>query len=455
MPRPDLQAPGRALPAGEATTAVVAAVFAAVFATALLCSSIVRAQDLPEAIGENWYRTEILVFVREDQESRSAQQFDPLPSLAYPLRYRNFIDPEVADRRLAESQAFASSIDSDGQQHLGVPAPVAEVLDHNRPDALVTDIMLPELIAEPETETAAGDPNAAISAEDAIAGLLPPDPNEPIPDPNAPVLALPYEFLGPQALSFGNEARSLRRQGQRVLFHETWWSELAEGDEPEWLLLDRSGDPDTLDWPSLQGALRVYRSRYLHAEVDIWLNTLGDYLPEGWQIPAPPLAMPSVHSATLGGEPINPWAPQTPDTVPDSASQTRVSAMADAAYPGAIESRMAEPRVGPSSVTGTVDEMNESLNEAAGEEQEHDSEPEKEDTVDYPWRHAIVHQQSRRMRSGEIHYLDHPVIGVIVRVTPASAEDLPLLGSDTVDFRERHALPAERITLEPPSDPSP
>ena len=32
-------------------------------------------------------------------------------------------------------------------------------------------------------------------------------------------------------------------------------------------------------------------------------------------------------------------------------------------------------------------------------------------------------QQERRMRSGELHYMDHPVIGVLVKVTPYEGED--------------------------------
>lgn len=36
---------------------------------------------------------------------------------------------------------------------------------------------------------------------------------------------------------------------------------------------------------------------------------------------------------------------------------------------------------------------------------------------------VYVHQQSRRMRSGELHYLDHPALGVLVLVTPLGAEE--------------------------------
>lgn len=35
----------------------------------------------------------------------------------------------------------------------------------------------------------------------------------------------------------------------------------------------------------------------------------------------------------------------------------------------------------------------------------------------------FVMQDSRRMRSGELHYLDHPVLGILVRITPVEPED--------------------------------
>ena len=36
---------------------------------------------------------------------------------------------------------------------------------------------------------------------------------------------------------------------------------------------------------------------------------------------------------------------------------------------------------------------------------------------------SYAFQQQRRMRSGELHYLDHPVIGLLVKVTPYESEE--------------------------------
>ncbi|MEM1142354.1 MAG: CsiV family protein, partial [Pseudomonadota bacterium] len=53
---------------------------------------------------------------------------------------------------------------------------------------------------------------------------------------------------------------------------------------------------------------------------------------------------------------------------------------------------------------------------------------------------AIVHRQSRRMRGGELHYLDHPVIGVLVWVQAVSEELIPEQNAGVVAFRKQHGL---------------
>ena len=51
------------------------------------------------------------------------------------------------------------------------------------------------------------------------------------------------------------------------------------------------------------------------------------------------------------------------------------------------------------------------------------------------------------MRSEELHYLDHPVLGVVVRLMPASEEMTPWLSPEWLPFYERHQLPVIRKPL--------
>jgi hypothetical protein len=389
-----------------------------------------HAAEVADEFAGNWYRTELLIFVREDATSRSVEDWNPLPELHYPENTRFLINPAIADRRLAESLAYTSSIDEQGVQTLIVPGPVEELLDHSRPDAIVTapqEPELAELLGETDPDALPGSPIPPGDADElnAVTGEALADAEETVQetaeapiDPDSPVLALPYQLLDEDSLSFRSQARSLRRQGHRIVFHGSWWAQLEEEAQTPALILDHSGDMDSLDWPALQGSVQIYLSRYLHINVDLWLNTMGDYLPEGWQIDAPPLAAPSLASRTPRGESLNPWAP-----APEPASE-----------PGPLFGTLQDD---PGLVPLITDESSADSDEV---------DPTR--TLEYPWHHAIVHRQSRRMRSKEIHYLDHPVIGVVLRIVPVEEDTLPLLPAQEREFRERHGLPVELFVPE-------
>ena len=58
------------------------------------------------------------------------------------------------------------------------------------------------------------------------------------------------------------------------------------------------------------------------------------------------------------------------------------------------------------------------------------------------------------MRSNEVHYLDHPVIGVVVKVRPVSEDLLPLeRDQDAAARRERHGLPLDYLEIAPRDEP--
>ena len=51
---------------------------------------------------------------------------------------------------------------------------------------------------------------------------------------------------------------------------------------------------------------------------------------------------------------------------------------------------------------------------------------------DYDFRHAVLLQQSRRMRSGELHYIDHPLIGIVVKISRHEFEPFVQTGDDSL-----------------------
>ena len=43
---------------------------------------------------------------------------------------------------------------------------------------------------------------------------------------------------------------------------------------------------------------------------------------------------------------------------------------------------------------------------------------------EYPYAHAVLLAQTRRMRSSEVNYIDHPLMGVIIKVTPVIVNEV-------------------------------
>ncbi|MHA7815214.1 MAG: CsiV family protein [Pseudohaliea sp.] len=385
-----------------------------------------------------WYRVELLVFRYLDAAALEAEAWPVYPETAYPERFRFLVDRALADRRLAAHPGAESRIDDRGRQRLRL-APPAVAPDPNGPPPVVPDL-LTLLPLEPER------PDGHVGA------AQPGDPNDPgtAPDPNTPPPLPPaFTALDTRALP---AARLARDDGYEVLWHQAWLQPLTAEADAIPLLLDRSGDPDQAPWPRLQGSVRLYLSRYLHLETALWLNTEGSYLPEGWQADAPPLAPASLAlepaplprrdpaEALLAGEPPRPDAHLAEGTPtrdgpprPGPEGEETADAQRKGLLPGepglaARAAGSAEPGAGgdtPGAEPGAKSQrLPEDPNAAGG----------------WPWRHSIVLEAERRMRSEETHYLDHPLFGVVVRLEPLAPAELEALGEQLADpaWAERH-----------------
>ncbi len=189
---------------------------------------------------------------------------------------------------------------------------------------------------------------------------------------SAPSQLTPFVTLPSSQREFRGAAARMQRNGRyRILFHQAWTQPIGSQSRAQPIVLDQSGDEG--QWPALQGTIKLYVSRYLYLETNLWLNTNGEYLQSAWRMPPPPLGPPS--SA----------ADQFPQTGPEPLP--------------------VEPSLTPQVQAAQFDSQGISLDIAA-------SGPE------YPYRHAVLLNQTRRMRSREVNYIDHPMFGVVVKVTP-------------------------------------
>lgn len=322
--------------------------------------------------GQRWYRVELLVVAHTDPGAQRAERWEPLPVLAYPDRLRFLLEPQRLQANLdATEGADYSEVNERGLQRIhlqpqwqpaGLPPPAddgltasAETVDQGAVAADASGLLQD-----------AADPTAgSVAPAESDATLTEPPPRWPT----------PFVQLPASAREFRGKAAYMERNGPyRILFHQAWWQPVADQRTALPLVVDRSGDSGS--FPSLQGTITLYLSRFLHLQTNLWLNTDGSYLPGSWQMPAPPLGPVSLERV------------EAPLLQPELEQILDFGAAYDPAWDLAGET--AEAEAGPL----------------------------------YPWRHAVLLQQARRMRSNEVHYIDHPLLGLVVKITPLSADDL-------------------------------
>jgi hypothetical protein len=316
----------------------------------LLFALPAAAQD---PIEDRWFKVELMIFSHQAAPSGS-EQWEPTPMLDYPAEFRFLVEPELIAANMA-AHPGESVVDEFGRQIITLASEDADTTDDSP--------------GGQELGLGDGEQDAVGASEQS---------------PPTPLTPTPFIALPSGDRTFYGKAAYMQRSGRyRTLFHEAWYQPFADENRTLPIVIDRSGD--TGDWPLLQGSVKIYLSRYLHIETDLWLNTDGSYLPGDWQMPAPPLGPPSL----IIEEPFS-------DIVEESLPEI------EASYRSGPDPDWEEWPLDP--------------NEA-----EVDTGPQ------YPFRHAVRLKQKRRMRSQEVHYLDHPLLGVVVTITPLTEEELEAL----------------------------
>jgi len=405
-----------------------------ILGAAVAIGNTAPAQSAERENADTWYRVELLVFRQPGDAGLAAEAWQPEPELTYPAGYRFLIDRDLADLRRRAFRGSHSRFDKRGRQQLSLPeprhadSPELSTLKSDRVQAppFGRDIPRPgEASVLPDTalEAPAGDD---VSAEP---GALPIEPGRPdasldTGDAGTPLPApAPYTLTPTKLRELNRDASRLQSSGYGILFHESWVQPVADEAAANAIILDRSGDPDVDTWPELQGSITLHLSRYLHVTTQLWLNTDGDYLHPHWRMPEPPRSPPSL-VVTLPS--LDAWYARHDEGM-RAPEVTRPDA------------RLAPPEPAPpAGATAT----------AATKDADESAE------TDYPWRHAIPLQQSRRMRGGELHYLDHPVLGVLIKLTQLDAESWreTYRAMQNWQWEDRHSVIRQTQAFSPAAD---
>lgn len=320
--------------------------------------------DEPEATPR--YRVEVIVFEHRDVDPREER----LPTAArapqagspVPLRRAPF-GIEAGTGEFGEP--VFSDRPSERQDAAQTPGP-DDSSDAPAPDAAQSSSRDPADRAE-----APGDPGSAGPARDE-------DPDRRL-EPFGPAgfgTRAPerwFEPLADEALTLGDERRRLERlDAYRVLAH-TGWEQDALGEQQA-----RPLDLTELGITNPSGTLTLVISRFAHVIVDLRYRTA---------------AFENLEPASAPGDPADPGDPRNPGDPADPADRADPGNRADPLDPGALEARS----------------RTRARSDAAG-------------LSEIRTAPSYVLDTRRRARTGELHYIDHPLLGILFSVTEAPEE---------------------------------
>jgi hypothetical protein len=160
--------------------------------------------------------------------------------------------------------------------------------------------------------------------------------------------------------------RVLRQADFRLLFHKAWRQDLNDRETSEHIII--LGGERFDQHYELEGTINISVERYLHFSTDLWFSTF---------------------TSNVGGE-ENPWPvlPAIPLT----------STPAQAATDTAAQDPFSSP------VLTYKHSLGNEFQALTGNQ--------------YSVERTVSLKQRRRMRSNELHYIDHPLLGLLIKITP-------------------------------------
>lgn len=196
-----------------------------------------------------------------------------------------------------------------------------------------------------------------------------------------------YRFLPEEQKTLKQSAQALNRAGHlRTLLHETWLQPMGPENQSPGLIV-RGGNLYG-DHAELEGYIRLSLSRYLHLQTNLWFT---EFVPNYGQMPEHWPELPQFPENYLTSEELPP-------------SQDNLS-LFDHASALSLQN-------GSNSYFNLSDQK---LGEAMRDGEENEQEP-------YLIQQTVTLQQKRRMRSEELHYIDHPRLGILIKIYPHSTK---------------------------------
>lgn len=195
----------------------------------------------------------------------------------------------------------------------------------------------------------------------------------------------PFVLIKKEERQLNSELRSLKRSRKyKILFHEAWRQPILDKDSASNIVLIGGESFDSHN--QLEGTIKVYLSRYLHISTNLWLNNF-----------EPNFNQPSQHWPRLPEQPTNislkeieatDFNIENMDLINLNHSKFAIKMETEKQNQYAINDVPfdKETFVG---ITGT----------------------------NFITNRIVAFNSTRRMRSKELHYIDHPLMGILVKIT--------------------------------------
>ena len=223
-----------------------------------------------------------------------------------------------------------------------------------------------------------------------------------------PVFEAPFRTLDKSDRDLNDTVRALNRRNYQVQFHQAWRFEVTSKQQSQWVLL-KAGENRAQRY-AIEGALRFYKSRFLHFETDLWKLIFADdgqaevILPE-----IPKKAMTSEEAVLVSAMQFsNRYLALSP--MPLEASGLIQSAL------NGYNLQSVTPHFNSIQLSPINDNLELQNN-------------------GYPIEAIWPIKQSKRIQEEEVYYIDHPQMGALVSIKAYEPLpiNLPLLQPDTTE----------------------
>lgn len=189
--------------------------------------------------------------------------------------------------------------------------------------------------------------------------------------------------LKPQSsYQLNNYSQALeKKEDYKVLYHKAWTQQMqAAADSPAIII---TGGDFRGDHKELEGYIKIHIARYLHLTTNLWLTTNNKLTSDGGLMKDSTQVGSTIATTTQWPKvPARPSEALTPASTPTDGQVKAIDTQA-------------VPTLGYESIADT-----------------------KAIVPVTPIAPIATLQQRRRMRSKELHYIDHPLMGLLILITP-------------------------------------